>query len=78
MYIISYKQKLSQDNIFPSSYELKSLSFTSKLKTSLANDTNNIPKVIFLMQIKSFHTIKGRINMLIFFQPSLGGKLSLY
>ena len=47
MYIISYKQKLSQDIIFPSSYELKSLSFTSKLKTSLANNSNNILKVIF-------------------------------
>ena len=57
MYIISYKQKLSEDIIFPSSYELKSLSFTSKLKTSLANNSNNILKVIFLNvnQIISHH-----------------------
>ena len=44
--IISYEQKLFWD-IFPSSYELKFLSFTSKLTTSLVNKTNDIPRVIF-------------------------------
>lgn len=75
--IFAYKQKLFQD-IFPSSFEFKFLSFTGKLKTSLANDTNDIPREI--TQIKSFHTIKDTINICVFFPPNtcLGGKLSLY
>ena len=60
----------SFSKIFPSSYELKSLSFTS-LKPLLLMTPITYPKWFFKMQIKPFHTIKGRINICWFFSNPL-------